>query len=55
MSYKTAIDLYQKLTAEWNSKPVKFDKCNEYLNQLKVRKKIFVFVSYYVLNVFNDY
>jgi len=36
MSYKTAIDLYQKLTNEWNSKPAKFDKCNEYLNQLKV-------------------
>jgi len=31
-----AIDLYNKLTAEWNKKPQNFQLCLELLNQLKV-------------------
>ncbi|RMZ94280.1 26S proteasome non-ATPase regulatory subunit 8 [Brachionus plicatilis] len=33
---KEAVDLYQKLTNEWNKKPQNFEKCLEYLTQLKI-------------------
>ena len=31
-----AIDLYNKLTAEWNKKPQNLEKCTELLSHLKV-------------------
>lgn len=31
-----AIDLYNKLTAEWNKKPQNLEKCNELLSHLKI-------------------
>lgn len=33
---KSAIELYQALTTEWNRKPQDLNKCNQYLNQLKL-------------------
>lgn len=51
MSYMVAIDLYQKLTAEWNGKPAKLDKCNEYLNQLKVNNIIFSLKSIFITSI----
>ena len=33
---KEAVELYQKLTNEWNKKPANFEKCLEYLTQLKI-------------------
>jgi 26S proteasome regulatory subunit N12 len=33
---QVAIDMYNKLTAEWNRKPQNLDKCTEILNELKI-------------------
>jgi hypothetical protein len=41
-----AIDLYNKLTAEWNKKPQNLEKCNELLSHLKVNYSNHVFFYY---------
>ncbi len=47
-----AIDLYNKLTAEWNKKPQNLEKCTELLSHLKVFQSYFFWLIFDALNYF---
>lgn len=46
-----AIDLYNKLTAEWNKKPQNLEKCTELLSHLKVNL-ISIIICIFKLQIF---